>query len=147
MNNDEVEALMNEFIEIELKDPQDFNKVRETLTRIGISNKDNELFQSCHIFQKRGRFFIVHFKRLFKLDGKESTLSEEDIARENTIALLLEDWGLIKIKNKEKMSDARVNLAKIKIVKYNEKQEYTLRQKYTIGNKKNRNRSEEESFV
>ena len=123
-------------LEIILPEPDNFLKVRETLTRIGIaSRKDKKLYQSCHILHKQGRYFIVHFKELFALDGKESNISMSDIERRNAIALLLQDWDLMSIVNKPDMDPASI-LSQIKIVSYKEKSEWELVPKYNIGNKK-----------
>ena len=121
-------------LEVTLKEPDDFLKVRETLSRIGVaSRKERKLYQSCHILHKQGRYFIVHFKELFALDGKDTNLSENDIARRNTIANLLNDWGLIEVKgNIEPMAP----LSQIKILSFREKDEWTLETKYNIGKKK-----------
>ena len=125
-----------EMLEVTLNEPDDFLKVRETLTRIGVaSRKEKKLFQSCHILHKQGRYFIVHFKELFLLDGKKSNLEKSDVERRNTIATLLSDWGLVNIKEKDKASD-KAPLRQIKIVSYKEKSEWELCQKYNIGNNK-----------
>ena len=122
-------------LEIILPEPDNFLKVRETLTRIGIaSRKDKKLYQSCHILHKQGRYFIVHFKELFALDGKESNISMSDIERRNAIALLLQDWDLMSIVNKPDMDPASI-LSQIKIVSYKEKSEWELVPKYNIGKK------------
>ena len=123
-----------QMLEVTLKEPDDFLKVRETLSRIGVaSRKERKLYQSCHILHKQGRYFIVHFKELFALDGKDTNLSENDIARRNTIANLLNDWGLIEVKgNIEPMAP----LSQIKILSFREKDEWTLETKYNIGKKK-----------
>ena len=123
-----------QMLEVTLKEPDDFLKVRETLSRIGVaSRKERTLYQSCHILHKQGRYFIVHFKELFALDGKDTNLSENDIARRNTIANLLNDWGLIEVKgNIEPMA----HLSQIKILSIREKDEWTLETKYNIGKKK-----------
>ena len=122
-------------LEITLNEPDDFLKVRETLTRIGVaSRKDNKLFQSCHILHKQGRYFIVHFKELFLLDGKKSNLEENDIARRNTIAQLMSDWGLIAIENKGKV-EPLAPMRQIKIIPFKEKNNWELCPKYNIGNK------------
>jgi hypothetical protein len=122
-------------LEITIKQPDDFLKVRETLTRIGVaSRKDKTLFQSCHILHKQGKYYIVHFKELFALDGKLATLSENDIQRRNTIAILLQDWALIDIVEKEK-SENKAPLSQIKVLPYKEKKEWTLSAKYNIGKK------------
>lgn len=120
-------------LEVVLKEPDDFLKVRETLTRIGVaSRKNKQLFQSCHILHKQGRYFIVHFKELFLLDGKKSNLEQNDIERRNTIATLLSDWGLIDIVSQEALSCAP--LRQIKIIPYKEKSSWDLKPKYNIGN-------------
>jgi hypothetical protein len=124
-------------IECTLKEPDDFLKIRETLTRIGVaSRKDKTLFQSCHILHKQGRYFIVHFKELFALDGKPTNFSENDQARRNTIANLLSEWGLILLVNSERSSELTVPLNQLKILAYKEKEDWTLTAKYNIGNKK-----------
>lgn len=123
-------------LEILLPEPDNFLKVRETLTRIGIaSRKDKKLYQSCHILHKQGRYFIVHFKELFALDGKQSDISLNDIERRNAIAQLLQDWELLKIV-KPMDSDLSAILSQIKVVSYKEKGEWELVPKYQIGNKK-----------
>lgn len=122
-------------LEITLNEPDDFLKVRETLTRIGVaSRKDKKLFQSCHILHKQGRYFIVHFKELFLLDGKKSNLEENDIARRNTIAQLMSDWGLISIEGARKI-EPLAPMRQIKIIPFKEKNEWELCPKYNIGNK------------
>jgi len=122
-------------LEISLAEPDDFLKVRETLTRIGVaSRKDKKLFQSCHILHKQGRYFIVHFKELFMLDGKKANLEKSDLERRNSIATLLSDWGLIEIQNKEVAQDC-APLRTIKIIGFKEKDEWELCPKYNIGNK------------
>jgi len=124
-----------QMLEITLAEPDDFLKVRETLTRIGVaSRKEQKLFQSCHILHKQGRYYIVHFKELFMLDGKKSNLEDSDIARRNTIATLLSDWGLVEIQNKEVCVDC-APLRQIKIIGYKDKDEWELCPKYNIGNK------------
>ena len=121
-------------LEITLNEPDDFLKVRETLTRIGVaSRKDNKLFQSCHILHKQGRYFIVHFKELFLLDGKPSNLIENDVQRRNTIATLLGDWGLVSILKPEAAKDI-APLRQIKVIPYKDKQMWELCPKYNIGN-------------
>jgi hypothetical protein len=122
-------------LEVQLKEPDDFLKVRETLTRIGVaSRKDKKLFQSCHILHKQGRYFITHFKELFALDGKEANLTENDIERRNTIAQLLGDWGLIAIVNAE-VAENKAPLSQIKVLSFKEKDEWDLQAKYNIGKK------------
>lgn len=123
-------------LEVMLLEPDDFLKVRETLTRIGIVSKaDRKLYQSCHILHKQGRYFIVHFKELFALDGKTTTLSNGDIQRRDAIAKLLEDWGLVKLCRSVEINVKSV-LAQTKVVSYHEKHLWELVAKYTIGNKK-----------
>lgn len=125
-----------DMLEIVLNEPDDFLKVRETLTRIGVaSRKEKKLFQSCHILHKQGRYFIVHFKELFLLDGKKSNLEESDVQRRNTIATLLSDWGLVQIVNEEVAKDC-APLRQIKIIGFKEKSEWELCPKYNIGNNK-----------
>lgn len=122
-------------LEVTLKNPDDFLKVRETLSRIGVaSRKEKTLFQSCHILHKQGRYFIVHFKELFALDGKDADFSDNDLERRNTIAKLLSDWGLINVKNPE-LHENCAPLNQIKIIAYKEKNEWELVQKYNIGRK------------
>jgi len=133
--NNIVEWTTSSMLEVTLEEPDDFLKVRETLTRIGVaSRKDNTLFQSCHILHKQGRYFIVHFKELFLLDGKKSNLEENDVARRNTIATLMSDWGLLSIDDKEK-AQPLAPLRQIKIIPFKEKNNWTLQPKYNIGTK------------
>jgi len=123
-----------EMLEVSLNEPDDFLKIRETLTRIGVaSRKDQKLFQSCHILHKQGRYFIVHFKELFLLDGKPSNLIENDLERRNTIATLLADWGLVSIIN-TKVSTPCAPLRQIKVIPFKEKTQWKLCPKYNIGN-------------
>jgi hypothetical protein len=123
-------------LEVKLKNPDDFLKVRETLSRIGVaSRKDKVLYQSCHILHKQGRYFIVHFKELFALDGKDADFSDNDLQRRNTVAHLLADWGLITILNPEIHED-KAPLNQIKVIAFKEKNEWELDQKYNIGRKK-----------
>ena len=134
-DNNIVEWTTSSMLEVTLDEPDDFLKVRETLTRIGVaSRKDNTLFQSCHILHKQGRYFIVHFKELFLLDGKKSNLEENDIARRNTIATLMSDWGLLSIDNRDQ-AQPLAPLRQIKIIPFKEKVKWTLQPKYNIGNK------------
>ena len=122
-------------LEVQLKEPDDFLKVRETLTRIGVaSRKDKKLFQSCHILHKQGRYFIVHFKELFALDGKEANLTDNDIERRNTIAQLLGDWGVIAIINNT-VAEKKAPLSQIKVLSFKEKGDWDLQAKYNIGKK------------
>mgnify|MGYP003335376545 CR=1 FL=1 len=124
-------------IPIELKDEDSFLKVRETLTRIGVaSRKEKTLWQSCHILHKRGYYHLMHFKELFLIDGRPSDLSENDIAPRNTIAMLLEDWELLKIVNKNEIKSNIVDLSQIKILTHKQKSEWELKAKYSIGNSK-----------
>jgi|TARA_R100000152_G_C6770639_1_gene196889 hypothetical protein len=124
-------------IEVSLNESEDFLKIKETLTRIGVSSrKEKKLYQSCHILHKRGRYVILHFKELFELDGLESNISDEDIGRRNTIVNLLQDWGLLAIVDVEDSKDPVVSLAKMKIIPHREKDDWDLVPKYHIGRKK-----------
>ena len=124
----------NDMLEVRLNEPDDFLKIRETLTRIGVaSRKDQKLYQSCHILHKQGRYFIVHFKELFLLDGKPSNLLENDIQRRNTIATLLADWGLITLVDPSSAKDI-APLRQIKVIPFKEKTQWELCPKYNIGN-------------
>ena len=128
---------MDTMIECLLEEPDDFLKVRETLTRIGVaSRKDKILYQSCHILHKQGRYFIVHFKELFALDGNPTNFSENDQARRNTIANLLAEWGLVKLVNPKEISELVVPLNQLKILAFKEKDLWELTAKYNIGSKK-----------
>jgi len=123
-------------IEVKLKQPDDFLKVKETLTRIGVaSKKSNTLFQSCHILHKQGKYYIVHFKELFALDGKQTDLDDDDISRRNTIAKLLAEWGLVEIVSEQQLIPAD-SMSSIKVIPFNQKQEWELVAKYNIGKKK-----------
>lgn len=125
---------VEDLVEVTLGEKDDFLKVRETLTRIGVaSKKDKTLFQSCHILHKQGKYYIVHFKELFALDGKATDISENDISRRNTIANLLEDWELIKLVKPEKSEEPTVSLSQIKIITHKEKDDWNLVPKYNIG--------------
>ena len=131
-----------QMVEIRLNEPDDFLKVRETLTRIGVaSRKEKKLYQSCHILHKQGKYFIVHFKELFALDGKYANLTVNDVQRRNRITKLLADWGLIAIVNENSISDI-APLNQIKVLSYKDKQDWTLEQKYNIGK---RGKTEEET--
>ena len=122
-----------QMLEVTLKEPDDFLKIRETLSRIGVaSRKEKKLYQSCHILHKQGRYYIVHFKELFALDGKQTNLSENDIARRNTISKLLKDWGLVEIQGE---AEPIAPLSQIKIISFKEKNEWSLETKYNIGKK------------
>jgi len=126
----------DQMIEVTLKEPDDFLKVRETLTRIGVaSRKEKKIYQSCHILHKQGKYYIVHFKELFALDGKRANLFVNDVQRRNRIAQLLSDWGLIEIVDAEKIADA-APLSQIKVLSYKDKNDWTLESKYNIGKKK-----------
>ena len=131
------ENIIDSMIEVRLKEADDFLKVRETLTRIGIaSRKDKTLFQSCHILHKQGKYYIVHFKELFALDGKASNFSENDKARRNTIANLLAEWELISLADAGNTEEPTVPLSQLKILSFKEKDEWELTPKYNIGNKR-----------
>ena len=133
---DEVKWTSDSMIEVGLREPDDFLKVRETLTRIGVaSRKEKKLYQSCHILHKQGKYYIVHFKELFALDGKKANLSLNDVQRRNRIVQLLGDWGLVSINSKESIADV-APLSQIKVLAYKEKGEWTLESKYNIGKKK-----------
>tara|TARA_B100000902_G_scaffold88361_1_gene92293 strand:- start:9235 stop:9678 length:444 start_codon:yes stop_codon:yes gene_type:complete len=132
-----------DMLEVTIKQPDDFLKVRETLTRIGVaSRKDKTLYQSCHILHKQGKYYIVHFKELFALDGKKSTLTLNDIQRRNTIALLLQDWSLIDVVKKE-ATENKAPLSQIKVLPFKEKKEWSLSAKYNIGKKVEEKKPEE----
>jgi len=132
----EVKWSTDQMIEITLNEPDDFLKVRETLTRIGVaSRKEKKIYQSCHILHKQGRYYIVHFKELFALDGKHANLTQNDVQRRNRIIQLLSDWGLITIMNESKIIDI-APLNQIKVLAYKEKHEWILETKYNIGKKK-----------
>ena len=136
LTEQEVKWTPDQMIEVNLSEPDDFLKVRETLTRIGVaSRKEKKLYQSCHILHKQGRYFIVHFKELFALDGKKANLSLNDVQRRNRIVQLLSDWGLVSINAKETIADV-APLSQIKVLSYKEKGDWTLESKYNIGKKK-----------
>jgi hypothetical protein len=129
--------LLDSFVEVKLINEDDFLKVRETLTRIGVaSKKDQKLFQSCHILHKQGRYYIVHFKELFALDGKPTNISEDDLSRRNTIANLMAEWGLVTLLDPVKSKEPVAPLSQIKVLAYKEKDEWELVTKYNIGRKK-----------
>ena len=131
---EQVSWTQNDMLEISLKEPDDFLKVRETLSRIGVaSRKEKKLYQSCHILHKQGKYYIVHFKELFALDGKDTNLSENDIARRNTIVNLLDDWGLVEVLG---TAEPAAPLSQIKVISYKEKSDWTLETKYNIGKKR-----------
>ena len=132
----EIQWKQTDMVEVVLKEPDDFLKVRETLTRIGVaSRKERKIYQSCHILHKQGKYYIVHFKELFALDGKHTNFSLNDLQRRNRIAQLLSDWGLISIVTPEKVEDL-APLNQIKVLAFKEKDEWTLESKYNIGRKK-----------
>ena len=124
----------DQMVEVRLNEPDDFLKVRETLTRIGVaSRKEKKLYQSCHILHKQGKYYIVHFKELFLLDGKQSNFDESDVSRRNTIIDLLQQWNLISVVDKTKVEEPKAPLSQIKIVSFKEKQDWKLTAKYSIG--------------
>jgi len=126
-----------EMVEVRLKNPEDFLKIRETLTRIGVaSRKDQTLYQSCHILHKQRRYFIVHFKELFALDGKPTNFAEEDEMRRNTIVNLLEEWNLVEVVNPDMTKDKVAPISQIKVLSHKEKSDWILEAKYTIGKKR-----------
>lgn len=132
-----MQNLVESLVEVKLQERDDFLKVKETLTRIGVSaKKENKLYQSCHILHKQGKYYIVHFKELFALDGKPSDISENDYARRNTIINLLSDWGLIEIVNRDTTVDPVAPMSQIKILPYKDKNNWELVAKYNIGKKK-----------
>ena len=128
--------LIDSMIEVTLKDRDDFLKVKETLSRIGVaSRRDNTLYQSCHILHKQGRYYITHFKELFALDGKSADFSDNDVARRNTIANLLAEWGLVILVNPNKSQEPIATISQIKIVSFKDKNSWNLQSKYNIGHK------------
>lgn len=130
-------SLIDEMVEVRLQDEDDFLKVRETLTRIGVaSKKEKRLWQSCHILHKKGRYYIVHFKELFLLDGKTANFSEDDISRRNAIANLLSEWGLVQLIDPRKSNEPIAPLSTIKILSHKEKGDWLLEAKYNIGSRK-----------
>ena len=133
--SDEFNWSPEQMLEVTIKQPDDFLKIRETLSRIGVaSRKDKTLFQSCHILHKQGKYYIVHFKELFALDGKKATLVENDVQRRNTISVLLQDWNLLSIVKPE-AAENKAPLSQIKIIAFKEKNEWNLQAKYNIGKK------------
>lgn len=132
----EIQWKQTDMVEVVLSEPDDFLKVRETLTRIGVaSRKEKKIYQSCHILHKQGKYYIVHFKELFALDGKKTNLSLNDVQRRNRIVQLLSDWGLISVVNVEQIADL-APLNQIKVLSFKEKNDWTLESKYNIGRKK-----------
>ena len=129
--------LLDSLVEVKIAEEEDFLKIKETLTRIGVaSRKEKKLYQSCHIFHKQGRYYIVHFKEMFLIDGKPSDFSQEDKGRRNKIAMLLQDWGLLKILEPERIIDSQASMSQIKIINHKEKNDWTLEAKYNMGRKK-----------
>jgi hypothetical protein len=132
----EIQWKQSDMIEVGLKEPDDFLKVRETLTRIGVaSRKERKIYQSCHILHKQGKYYIVHFKELFALDGKNTNITENDVQRRNRITQLLSDWGLVTIINQDNVGEL-APLNQIKVISFKEKGDWTLESKYNIGKKK-----------
>jgi len=129
--------ILESLVEIKIAEEEDFLKIKETLTRIGIaSRKEKKLYQSCHIFHKQGKYYIVHFKEMFLIDGKQSNFSEEDKGRRNKIIALLQDWNLLKVVESEKIKSPVAPMNQIKIINHKEKNEWALESKYNIGKKK-----------
>lgn len=129
--------LLDKLIEVKIAEEEDFLKIKETLTRIGVaSRKEKKLYQSCHIFHKQGKYYIVHFKEMFAIDGKPSNFSDEDKGRRNKIAELLQDWGLLKVVESESITDPLASMSQIKIINHKEKDDWTLEAKYNMGRKK-----------
>lgn len=142
--NEEISWSSDSMLEVTIKQPDDFLKIRETLTRIGVaSRKDKTLYQSCHILHKQGKYYIVHFKELFALDGKKATLVENDVQRRNTISVLLQDWNLLTIVNPS-AAENKAPLSQIKIIAFKEKGEWNLQAKYNIGKKQTTEESKTE---
>ena len=138
----EINWSSDQMVEISLNEPDDFLKVRETLTRIGVaSRKEKKIYQSCHILHKQGRYFLVHFKELFALDGKHANLTSNDVQRRNRIAQLLSDWGLVEVLNTDQIKDI-APLNQIKVLAYRDKGDWILETKYNIGSKKKKNDEE-----
>lgn len=130
-------SIIDSLVEVALASEEDFLKIKETLTRIGVaSRKDRKLFQSCHILHKQGRYYIVHFKELFALDGKPSNFSDDDVARRNTIINLLAEWGLVKLINPQKSSSPVAPFSQVKVITHKEKHDWELVAKYNIGAKR-----------
>ena len=137
------DKIVESLVEISLNDPQDFLKIRETLTRVGVSSRvGNKLYQSCHILHKRGKYYITHFKELFALDGLPSKMTDDDYARRNTIVGLLAEWNLVKIVDEEKCQDPLASLRRIKIISHKNRHEWELIPKYHIGRKPSRSENE-----
>jgi hypothetical protein len=129
--------LLDSLVEVRIAEEEDFLKIKETLTRIGVaSRKEKKLYQSCHIFHKQGKYYIVHFKEMFLIDGKPSNFSEEDMGRRNKIIDLLQEWGLLKVVEPEKISEPVASMSQIKIINHKEKNDWILEAKYNMGRKK-----------
>ena len=129
--------LLDKLIEVKIGEEEDFLKIKETLTRIGVaSRKENKLYQSCHIFHKQGKYYIVHFKEMFIIDGKPSNFSDEDKGRRNKIVELLQDWGLLKVVDPETIKEPLASISQIKIISHKDKSEWVLEAKYNMGRKK-----------
>jgi hypothetical protein len=129
--------MLDNLIEVRIAEEEDFLKIKETLTRIGVaSRKEKKLYQSCHIFHKQGKYYIVHFKEMFAIDGKPSNFSEEDKGRRNKIAELLQDWGLLKVVESDRIKEPLASMSQIKIINHKEKNDWTLEAKYNMGRKK-----------
>ena len=140
---DTTDKIVESLVEISLNDPQDFLKIRETLTRVGVSSRvGNKLYQSCHILPKRGKYYITHFKELFALDGLPSKMTDDDYARRNTIVGLLAEWNLVKIVDEEKCQEPLASLRRIKIISHKNRHEWELIPKYHIGRKPSRSENE-----
>jgi hypothetical protein len=132
-----MEKLVDTFIEVSLKHDEDFLKVKETLTRIGVaSRRENKLFQSCHILHKQGKYYIVHFKEMFALDGKDTDFSDEDKGRRNRIALLLQEWGLLTVLHPERCEEPLAAMNMIKVLSFKEKKDWICEPKYNLGRKR-----------
>lgn len=130
-------SIVESLLEVRLRADEDFLKIKETLTRIGVaSKKENKLFQSCHILHKKGKYYIVHFKEMFMLDGKETDISDEDISRRNTIAKLLSEWNLVEIVSSDEYFETKVPMNQIKIIAHKERDQWELVPKYNLGKKK-----------
>ena len=129
--------LLDSLVEVKIAEEEDFLKIKETLTRIGVaSRKEKKLYQSCHIFHKQGKYYIVHFKEMFTIDGKPSNFSDEDKGRRNKIIQLLQEWGLLKVIEPEKINEPLASMSQIKIINHKEKNDWTLEAKYNMGRKK-----------
>jgi hypothetical protein len=129
--------ILDSLIEVRIAEEEDFLKIKETLTRIGVaSRKEKKLYQSCHIFHKQGKYYIVHFKEMFSMDGKPSNFSDEDKGRRNKIIELLQDWGLLKVCETDSIKEPLASMSQIKIINHKEKDEWTLEAKYNMGRKK-----------